>query len=88
MTNMIRTIEVILALLCCWFHTEGDFFIYGHSSDSEVILQRLVSVTLNIQISTSIYCHTAVILISIFFTILDSDLYSCYLSTTTISDTE
>ena len=50
--------------------------------DSEVILQKLVSVTLNILISTSTYCHTAIILISVFLAILDSDLCSCYLSTT------
>ena len=58
----------------------------GIASDSEVILQRLVSVTLNILISTSTYCHTAIILIFIFLTILGSILYSCYLSTTLISD--
>ena len=77
---MIRIIGVVLALLCCWFYTEGDFLIYEYSPDSEVILQRLVSVTLNILISTSICCYTAVILISIFLAILGSDLCSCYLS--------
>ena len=56
------------------------------ASDSEVILQRLVSVTLNILISTSTYYHTAIILIFIFLAILGSVLYSCYLSITPTSD--
>ena len=55
-------------------------------SDSEVILQRLVSVTLNILISTFTYCHTAIILILIFLATLDSVLYSCYLSIILTSD--
>ena len=48
--------------------------------DSEVILQRLVSITLNLLISISTCYHTAIILISIFFAILDSNLCSYYLS--------
>ena len=54
--------------------------------DSEVILQRLISVTSDILISTSTCCYTAIILISIFLAILDSDLCSCYLSIILISD--
>ena len=56
------------------------------ASDSEVILQRLISVTSDILISTSTCYHTAIILISIFLTILDFDLCSCYLSITLTSD--
>ena len=52
------------------------------ASDSGVILQRLVSVTSDLLISTSTCCHTAIILISIFLAILGSDLCSCYLPTT------
>ena len=54
MTSIIETIGVTLTLLCCWFHTEGNSLIYGHSSNSEVILQKLVSVTSDILISTFI----------------------------------
>ena len=56
------------------------------ASDSEVILQRLVSVTLNILINTSVadillsyYYHSSIIT-------LGSDLYSCYLPITLTSD--
>ena len=56
------------------------------ASDSEVILQRLISVTSDILISISTYYHTAIILISIFLIILDSDLCSYYLSIILISD--
>ena len=55
--------------------------------DSRVILQRLVSVTSDILINTFTYCHTTIILISIFLAILDSDLHSCYLPITLTSDT-
>ena len=58
------------------------------ASDSEVILQRLISVTSDILISTSTCCHTAIILIFIFLAILDSVLYSCYLSITSTSDSK
>ena len=83
---MIKIIEVAWHYYAVRLILEGIPLYMDIASDSEEVLQRLVSVTSDILMSTSAYYYTAIILIFIFLAILDSDLYSCYLSIILISD--
>ena len=84
--SMIKIIEVAWHYYAFGFTLEEIPLYMNIAFNSEEVLQRLVSVTSDILISTFACYYTAIILISIFFAILDFDLYSCYLSTILTSD--
>ena len=70
--GMIRIIEVGLILLCCWFHTKGDFLIYEHSlrlwsNSLEISFYYSEHIDLLAGLLTSYYYHSLI-------TILGSDL--------------